>query len=305
MKQPTVTIKEFKARFPDDAACLKHLFEQEFPHAKCDKCGRVGQFAQNTNRACFSCPCGQAHIYPKKGTIFEKSSTSLHDWFYAIFLMSTSRNGVAARELQRHIGVTLKTAWRMQTKIKDMMRELPEFMDGEVEADETVIGGKKKGKRNRGRVAKGKTIVFGVVKRKGKVQAAVVPDVKAATLMPHFRDNVAKGTKVMTDELASYKTVTRVLDLEHDTVIHGKGQYAKRNGTHTNTIENFWSQLKRSIDGTYHVVSPKYLPLYLAEFAFRYNHRLSPVPMFDLLLSRVASVPERAARRIGAYRWPV
>jgi len=304
MKQPTVTIKEFKARFPDDAACLQQLFAQEFPHPKCEKCGKVGQFYMNKNRSCFSCSCGQSHIYPKAGTIFEKSSTSLHDWFFAIFLMSTSKNGVASRELQRHLGVTLKTAWRMQTKIREMMQELPEFMDGEVEADETYVGGKRKGVRGRG--AAGKTVVFGKLERSTKkMNATVVQNVKATSLLPHFQDSVAKGTKLITDELRSYKKIAQILDIDHDTVNHGAGQYAKSNGTHTNTIENFWGQMKRSIDGTYHVVSPKYLHLYVSEFQLRFNYRLSSVPMFDLLLSRVASLPARVERRIGAYQWPL
>jgi len=304
MKQPLVTHKQFLARFPDDATCLATLFAQEFPHPKCGKCGKVGKFSQNTKRACFSCSCGQSHIYPKVGTIFEKSSTSLHDWFFAIFLMSTSKNGVASRELQRHIGVTLKTAWRMQTKIKEMMQELPEFMDGEVEADETYVGGKRKGMRGRG--AAGKTVVFGKLQRSTKtVNATVVKNVKAVSLLPHFQDSVAKGTKLITDELRSYKKIVNILDIDHDTVNHGVGEYAKTNGTHTNTIENFWGQMKRSIDGTYHVVSPKYLHLYVSEFQFRYNHRLSLVPMFDLLLSRVAYMPAKVAHRIGAYQWPV
>lgn len=301
MNQPLITIKEFQAKFPDDATCLAHLFAQEFPHPKCDKCGKVGQFSQNTKRACFSCSCGQSHIYPKAGTIFEKSSTSLHDWFYAIFLMSVSKNGVAARELQRHIGVTLKTAWRMQVKIKEMMQELPPFMSGEVEADETMVGGRQKGKRGRG--AAGKTVVFGKLERGTKtVSTAIVPNVKATTLLPHFTDSVAKGTKLITDELKSYRKIARIEGMEHDTVNHGSGQYVK-GSTHTNTIENFWGQLKRSLDGTHHVVSPKYLHLYVSEFAFRYNNRLIPVPMFDLLLSRVSYMKAQVERRIGAYRW--
>lgn len=303
MKQHLITIKEFQEKFPDDATCLLHLFNQEFPHPKCDKCGKVGQFSQNLNRACFSCSCGQSHIYPKCGTIFEKSSTSLHDWFYAIFLMSVSRNGVAARELQRHIGVTLKTAWRMQVKIKEMMQELPPYMSGEVEADETYVGGKRKGRRGRG--AAGKTVVFGKLERGTKrVSASIVPNVKAATLLPHFTDSVAKGTKLITDELRSYRKIASIVQMDHDTVNHGAGQYVK-DLTHTNTIENFWGQLKRSLDGTHHVVSPKYLHLYVSEFAFRYNHRLVPVPMFDLLLSRVSYMTTRVAHQIGAYRWTV
>lgn len=191
----------------------------------------------------------------------------------------------------------------MQVKIKEMMQELPEFMNGEVEADETYVGGKRKGMRGRG--AAGKTVVFGKLERgTKKVNATIVPNVKAVSLLPHFQDNVAKGTKLITDELRSYRKIVKILDVQHESVNHGAGQYVK-GSVHTNTIENFWGQLKRSLDGTHHVVSPKYLHLYVSEFQFRYNHRLSLVPMFDLLLSRVASLPVQAERRIGAYRWPV
>lgn len=176
-------------------------------------------------------------------------------------------------------------------------------MSGEVEADETMVGGKRKGRRGRG--AAGKTVVFGKLERGSKrVSAAIVPNVKAATLLPHFTDSVAKGTKLITDELKSYRKIARIEGMEHDTVNHGAGEYA-RGMTHTNTIENFWGQLKRSLDGTHHVISPKWLHLYVSEFAFRYNHRLVPVPMFDLLLSRVSYMTTQVGRRIGAYRWPV
>lgn len=106
--------------------------------------------------------------------------------------------------------------------------------------------------------------------------------------MPHFMNNIAKGTKLMTDELRSYKKIAKLLDMEHDTVTHGAFQFAKENGTHTNTIEGFWSQLKRSLDGTHHVISPKMLHAYVSEFQWRYNNRKSVTHLFDLLLSRVS-----------------
>src|SRR5947209_19798440 len=123
------------------------------------------------------------------------------------------------------------------------------------------------------------------------MNAAIVENVKAVTLMPHMQDNIAKGSKLMTDELKSYKKIARLLDMEHDTVVHGAKQYAKEKGTHTNTIEGFWSQLKRSLDGTHHVISPKMLYAYVSEFQWRYNHRESMIHLFDLLLSRVSSLP--------------
>jgi transposase-like protein len=204
-------------------------------------------------------------------------------WFFAIYLFAQSRNGVAAKEIERACEVTYKTAWRMAKEIRRLMYDFPTLQEGEVEADETVVGGKRHG--SRGWAAEGKTIVFGTVQRKGSVHAQVVPDFKAKTLMPYFADHVAKGSRLITDEMKSYKKIAAIVGYDHKTVEHGRGQYAKPDGTHTNTIEGFWSQLKRSIDGTYHVVSPKYLASYVSEFAWRYNNR--KFSMFDLLLCRV------------------
>lgn len=199
--------------------------------------------------------------------------------------MSQSRNGVAAKELERHLGVTYKCAYRIGQQIRKLMKENELMLFGEVEADETAVGGKRHGKRGRG--AAGKTIVFGQLQRKGKMNCEIVEDVKAKTLLPHFQDHVAKGTKLMTDELHSYKKIAQVLGIEHDTVVHGAGEYA-HGTTHTNTIEGFWSQLKRSLDGTHHVISPKMLHAYVSEFQWRYNNRKSETHLFDLLLSRVS-----------------
>lgn len=304
MKQPKITILDFNRMFPDNATCLDHLFETHHGHKACPKCGQVGKYHRQANTSAYVCQCGAHQISPKAGTIFEKSDTDLVKWFFAIFLMSQSRNGVAAKELERQLGVTYKTAWRMAKEIRKLMQEAPALLSGEVEADETVIGGRKRGKSNRGRVAPGKTIVFGTAQRKGRVQTSIITDVKASSLLPHFTDNVAKGTDLITDELASYKTVAKVMDSKHRTVVHNDREYGKPDGTNTNTIEGFWSQLKRSLDGTHHVVSPKYLPLYLSEFQFRYNHGRNPAwHLFEFLLSRVGLPHVAAVQRIASCRW--
>lgn len=301
MKSPSFSIVEFTKSFPDNEACLDYLFEQSFGHKKCPKCARTGRYHLQAGTSHYVCQCGGHQISPKKGTIFEKSDTDLVKWFLAIFLMSQSKNGVAAKEIERMCGVTYKTAWRMAHQIRRMMEESPSLLSGEVEADETVVGGRRHGRRGRG--AAGKTIVFGALQRKGKLNAAVVPNVKAQTLLPHFADNVAGGTHLITDEFYSYKRIAQVLGAPHRTVEHGDKEYAKGDGTHVNTIEGFWSQLKRSISGTYHVVSPKYLPLYVSEFQCRYNYGRDPsVHLFDFLLSRVGLPHVAAARRIAAYR---
>lgn len=281
------TIKQFKAQFPTDEACMAHIFKQRYPDGyKCPKCGKDSFHPVNKRRS-YACSCG-FQIYPTEGTIFHKSSTSLVSWFYAIFLMSQSKNGVSAKELERHLGVTYKTAWRMAQQIRKLMSDDSGPFDGEVEADETYVGGIRKGKRGRG--ASGKTPVFGVVKRQGGIKTSIVKDVRQATLLPLIEKMVKKGSIVFTDESNSSNKVESC-GYGHDKVKHGKGQFSKGN-THTNTIEGFWSQFKRSVNGTFHAVSPKYLQSYLNEFSFRYGNRSFSLP--SLMFSRVGLLSQLA-----------
>lgn len=276
------TIKQFKIQFPTDEACLAHIFNQRFPDGcKCLKCGKDA-FHPVKNRRSYACSCGY-QVYPTEGTIFHKSSTSLVLWFYAIFLMAQSKNGVSAKELERHLGVTYKTAWRMAKQIRKLMSDNDEPFDGEVEADETYVGGKRRGKRGRG--AEGKTPVFGVVKRQGGIKTSIVENVRQVTLMPLIKKMVKSGSLIFTDESNSYNKVES-MGYGHEKVKHGKNEYVRGN-SHTNTIEGFWSQFKRSVHGTFHCVSPKHLQTYLDEFSFRYNHRdVSSLPC--LMFSRVS-----------------
>ncbi|MGH7900740.1 MAG: IS1595 family transposase, partial [Thermodesulfobacteriota bacterium] len=148
---------------------------------------------------------------------------------------------------------------------------------------DTYIGGKHKGKRGRG--AEGKTPVFGMVERKGDVKAKVVDNLKKKTVKPLIENNIEQGSQVYTDEFLPYADVEKY-GFNHDVIKHQIKEYVRGN-VHTNTLEGFWSQLKRSIHGTYHSVSPKHLQLYVDEFAFRYNYRFSGISIFDLLLQKV------------------
>jgi transposase-like protein len=244
-----------------------------------------------TKRRSYSCSWCGFQVYPTAGTIFHKSTTSLQSWFFAIFLMSTSRNGVAAKELERQLGVTYKTAWRMAHEIRKLMNEDPGKLKGEVEADETYVGGKRAGKRGRG--AAGKTPVVGLVERKGKVRARVVGNITTAQAFGNINQNVERGSTVYTDELPVYN-YTGKFGFKHEVVNHGQKEFVRGNA-HTNTIEGFWSQVKRSIDGTHHSVSRKYLQNYVNEFAYRYNHRLSEVALFELLAGRMGLQLSEAA----------
>ncbi|HKX72942.1 MAG TPA: IS1595 family transposase [Candidatus Saccharimonadales bacterium] len=280
------TFTQFKKEYPDDAACLKAVLENRYGDT-CPKCGTVGtKFYPIKGRKAFACLSCRGHVYPLADTIFRKSETSLWSWFYAIYQFSVAKNGVSAKELERTLGVTYKTAWRMAKQIRLLMAEEGVSFggpDSTVEADETYIGGYKKS-------AKGgvdKAVVFGVVERGGEVRAEHVKGNGARVLLPRLRDSVAVGTTVYSDQARVYRTLKR-LGYQHDSVNHSAEEWG-RGKVHTNTIEGFWSQMKRSIDGTYHAVSPKYLQHYVNEFAFRYNFR--GVAIGPVLL-------ERAVRRV-------
>lgn len=281
------TLAEFNEQFPDQRACLDYMFKQRWPNGgTCPDCGKKDCFYPVSERRSYSCSwCGH-QLYPTAGTIFHKSSTSLKSWFFAIFLMSTSRNGVAAAEIERQVGVTYKTAWRMCHEIRKLMADGPSKLRGVVEADETYVGGKRKGKRGRG--AAGKTPVVGLAERGGDVQAKVVPAVTTAQTFGNLARSVEKGSTIYTDELAVYN-YTKAFGFKHGVVNHGQKQYVL-GPIHTNTIEGFWSQLKRSLDGTHHHVSGKHLQKYVDEFVFRYNRRFASASMFSLMTERVGEL---------------
>jgi transposase-like protein len=222
------------------------------------------------------------------GTFLEDTRTSLQDWFYAIYLFTTSRHGVPAKELQRQLGVTYKTAWRMGHKIRERMALVDgdEPLSGVVEIDETMVGGHRPGKPGRG--AAGKTIVLGMVERGGDVMTKVVPNVRKKTVEPIIEAGVAKGSTVHTDELRSYGGLA-AKGYGHETVNHGAGEYVDGD-CHVNTMEGYWSRLKNSIRGTHVHVSGKHLQKYAGEFEYRYNRRQKSRKMLGELLS---SFPQR------------
>lgn len=278
------TIKEFRMRFPNDGACLEELMQKRFGKASvCPECKKNTNFHRVKNRKCYECQWCGYQIYPTAGTIFHKSPTPLTDWFYVMYLMTATRSGVSAKEVERQLGVTYKCAWRMCHQIRKAMNEKPK-LSGDVELDETYVGGK--GKNNkRGRGAENKTPVFGALQRKGKVNAKVVENCKSVTLLPLILETVSKISNIMTDEFLSYNKLS-TLGYNHEKVCHSAKEYV-RGKVHTNSLEGFWSQLKRSISGTHIWVSPKHLQHYVDEFAFRYNQRDESTIMFDRLIQNL------------------
>lgn len=289
-----LTVRQFFARFPDDDACLTHIMEVRYGlRHDCQACGTVNAtFHKLTNRRAYSCASCGHHVYPCAGTIFEDSRTSLQLWFYAIYLFVTTRHGVSGKELERTLGVTYKTAWRMGQQIRKLMSaaDLAETMlAGHVELDEAYVGGRRPGKRGRG--AAGKTIVMGLKERDGRMTTEVIPDVRKDTLRNVVLENVEPGSVVSTDELMSYGLLTGD-GFQHGTVKHGAKEYAYydyRHGVthHTNHVESFWKLFKASVRGTHIHVSAKYMQRYLDEFTFRSSHRQIGNAMFDLLIARV------------------
>ena len=274
IKSMRYTKKQFEAEYPNDDACLEAVFQNRFGDLKiCPKCGVSDtKFYRVKKRQCYACMhCGY-QLHPLAGTIFRKTTTPLKDWFYAIYLFSVSKNGVSAKELERHLGVTYKTAWRMAKQIRLLMAAEMGLLSGELEVDETYIGGKgsnKKKFRNTNRDYQ--QVVFGMVERGGSAIAKHVKSSGARAILPEIQKGVQLNSQIYSDEYGVYKTLNRI-GYQHATVNHRMGQYRKGKA-HTQTIEGLWSQMKRSMDGTYHVVSPKYLQSYVDEFVFRYNFR--------------------------------
>ena len=284
MKQKHYTIRDFSRDFPNDDACLEWLKNHRWPDGiYCKKCRRITKHHKVSNRSAYACDfCGN-HVYPMAGTILEHSATPLHLWFHAMFLMASTRCGISAKQLQRELGVTYKTAWRMFTQIRSMLDEDIMSLLQEVEVDETYIGGRKRGKRGRG--AEGKTPVFGMAQRNGNVIAVIVPDVRAKTLVPIVKEKILPSSTVYTDEFPSYNSLHR-LGYKHKRVHHQSKVYVLGDA-HTNTIEGFWSLVKRGIDGVHHAVSAKYLQDYINSYSFRWKHRDDETPMFLQILSRL------------------
>jgi transposase-like protein len=283
------------AEFPDDDACLEWLKNRLYPDGiYCVKCERVTKHHRVTKRKSYSCQfCGH-HVHPTSGTIFHKSSTSLQDWFHAIFLMSQTRCGISAKQLQREIGVTYKTAWRMFHQIRTLLADDGDEPTGSggkpVEVDETYVGGRtvRLGEtRKRGRPGEdsSRTPVFGMVERGGRVRAMVVPNAQTNTLMPLIKEHVLPSALVYTDEWKPYTNLPKH-GYGHRRVNHTARVYVDGD-VHTQTIEGFWSLVKNGIRGVYHSVGSAHLQSYLDEYAFRYNHREAPRPMFKIFLDRL------------------
>jgi len=250
----------------------------------CPHCGTVdtatkvmGASARPGLYMCNSC---RKQFTVTVGTVFERSKIPLNKWLLATFLLSASKKGMSTHQLSRMLDVSYKSTWFMMHRIREAMREghFPGALGGEgkfVEADETYVGGKETNKHRSKRNSKniggmGKEIVFALVERNGRVRSHHVASVSAKTLRPILVSQLHPKTLLMTDDAGQYRHMSK--DFTHETVNHGIGEYV-RGEAHTNTVEGYFSILKRGLVGTYHHVSPAHLKRYVGEFDFRYNTR--------------------------------
>jgi transposase len=297
----TYSLMEFMREFPDDDSCLEWLWRNRYsPNGKkadCPKCEReqvpFKKYATKQRRQTWTCTqCGH-HVQPTAGTIFEGSSTSLHLWFYAIHLMTSTRCGLAAKQLERELGVTYKTAWRMFNLIRnELMADDDEPLSGEVEIDETSVEGKPRVHMSRSEAARyrerSRATVVAAVERGGRVKATVLPSRRGPEIREKVIEWVRPESIVYTDEWPAYNFAGRHF-AEHSRVRHTSREYVIGDW-HTNTIEGFFGNLKTGIRGNYKKVSRRWLQGYLNEFVWRYNHRatLNRRVMFEQLLLRAA-----------------
>jgi transposase len=303
---------EFQREYPDDATCLEWLWRTKHSpdgeHARCPKCEQERRFKRyekiSQRRQSWTCTgCGH-HVHPTAGTIFHKSSTSLHLWFYAIFLMSSTKCGIAAKQLEREIGVNYKTALRMLHLIRqELMAQDETPLSGEVEADSAYVGGqlhegersrlRAQGRSNQGPATKDRAVIFAAVERQGRLRASVVGTSRTqlqttSAIRGKLHEFVLPRSMVFTDDWGGYNELERAGRYTFRRVRHSQRIYVAGD-VHTNTVEGFFGHFKTDVRGTHHSISTRWMPGYLNEWVWKWNHRKDDEAMYRSLLLSAAS----------------
>lgn len=289
------TVKDLRVDFPNEEACLTWLVEYLYPNGiTCRSCEKVTKHYKLKGRKVYSCEICGTQMCPMAGTIFHKSHTPLTDWFYAIWMMSSNKAGTSAKQIERELGVSYPTAFRMMHKIRTMMEAPDDILAGEFEVDETFVHAntfkRSSARRRYGYDARrtGQT-VFGILQRGGIVKVWHVPSINTQLAMQFFRENVLYGSVIHTDGYLAYRDLPKN-GYVHKSTDHGRHEWVDRKdrSNYTQNIENFWSHFKRGVKGVYRHVSAKYLQLYAQEYAWRYSNR-DRVSMFWSLMDNIAS----------------
>lgn len=291
---PQMSVAQFEAAFPNEDACDAYLVARRWPNGvHCPRCGSTRPYPLKTMKFKWECPdCADSgyRFSNIAGTIFENTNKDLREWFRVIHLMLTAKKGISSRQIGRYMGFgSVKTAWYMCHRIRTALVEKDmDKLGGVVEVDETWVGGKdanrhwdKKHHGKTGGQASGKSPIIGAVSRKGNVVARALSRVTKVAIESFVRETVSTHVSLLaTDENRLYDGLS---EYPRGTVEHQAKQYVV-GAIHTNTIEGFWSIFKRGIVGSFHRVSEKYMPLYVAEFQFRYNNRHNP-NIFDAAIA--------------------
>ncbi|MBV9453662.1 MAG: IS1595 family transposase [Rubrobacter sp.] len=274
LKEQEINLISLIDRFHDEDRCRRYLEGLRWPDGlRCPRCGGK-TISHITTRNQLDCDSCRYRYSVTAGTIFHDSHLPLWKWFVAVYLIAESKKGISANQLKRTLGVTYKTAWYLSHRIRAALNEVDaQLLKGVIEVDETFVGGKVEG---RGRGHKdNKTVVVGAFERGGAIRLQVVRGRDRETLQGFIRENIAGDTQaIYTDEWPAYRGIADQ-DTEHEAVKHREKEFVKGD-VHTNSLENVWSLLKRSIIGTYHQVSAKHLDAYLDELEFRFNNRENP-----------------------------
>lgn len=273
-------IRELHGDFPTNKACLEFIFDSR--HDRRCSCG--GVYSLRKGRKKFRCGRCRFEIAPARGTIFEKSSTPLLLWFHALLLFSNAKSGLSAKQLERYLAVTYKCAWRILNEVRRSLIQGFKRLQGLVETDSAYLGGRRKGWKHRSEAILSKPVAMAAIERGGGVKAGVVSGTSGISTWKFITDSIHPGSRLFTDKHGSFDRMKTLYRLR--SVNHSQREYVRGN-THVNTVESFWSHIKRSVAGTHKRVSKQHLQSYLDAFVFHYNNRYSDRERFLSLLQIV------------------